>query len=86
MGAVRLGQAHNFICAFRSFEDERSVFLRKIAERRKDFVEQLIHCLSARLRIGGYLAKHDHGAVAVLVANEVGAAVTVTFFTAENVK
>src|SRR2546430_3750251 len=32
VGAVRLGQPCNFLCAFCSFENERSVFLRKIAE------------------------------------------------------
>src|SRR5205814_5632664 len=31
-------------------------------------------------------AKHDYGAVAVFIANEIRAAVTVTFFAAENVK
>jgi hypothetical protein len=79
-------EARNFVCAFCACEDERSVFLRKIAKRREDLVEQFIDCLPARLRIGGYFAKHGNGAVAILVANEIGATVTVTLFTAENVK
>ena len=86
VGAIRLGEARNFVCAFCALEDERSVFLRKIAERREDLVEQFINCLPARFRIGGYFAKHDYGAVAILVANEICATVTITLFTTEDVK
>src|SRR4029077_12444042 len=83
---VRLGQPHNFVCAFCSFENKRTVFFRKVAERCEDLVEQLIDCLPARLCIRRYFAKHDYRAVAILIANKIGATVTVALSTAENVK
>jgi hypothetical protein len=44
----------------------------------------LIDCLAPRLRVGGHFTKHDHSAVAVLVADEIGTAIAVAFFAAEN--
>src|SRR5215469_16798479 len=39
-----------------------------------------------RFGISRYFAKHDYSAVAILIANEICPTITVTLFTAENVK
>src|SRR5439155_20028221 len=72
--------------ALRAFENERAVFFREVAKDCEDFVEQLIDCLTAGLRVCSHFAKHDHRAIAILVANEISAAVTITFFAAKYIK
>ena len=48
--------------------------------------EQLIDGLPTRFGVSSHFTKHDYCAVAVLVASEVSAAVTVAFFATKNVK
>src|SRR5213080_976491 len=86
MPRVRFNQLLDLARALRAFENKRAILLRKIAEDCEDFVEQLINCLTAGLRVCSHFAKHDHRAIAVLVANEISAAVTITFFAAKYIK
>src|SRR5207249_10633346 len=72
--------------ALSAFENKRAIFFREVAEDCEDFVEQLINRLAAGLRVCSHFAKHYHRAIAVLVANEISAAVTITFFAAKYVK
>src|SRR6266516_5099069 len=83
---VRLDQLFDLVRALRAFENQRAIFLRKIAEDCEDFVEQLIDPLAARLRVCSHFAKHDYRAISVLVANEISSAVTITFFASKYVK
>src|SRR5438477_12001080 len=86
MPRVRFNQLLDLARALRAFENKRAILLRKIAEDCEGFVEQLINCLAAGLRVCSHFAKHDHRAIAVLVANEISSAVPVTFFPPKNVK
>ena len=71
--------------AFGAFEHQRAVVLLEVTELGEDFIQKRCDRQSLRFGAGGNFAKHDHGAVAVFVANEVAAAVSVTFFAAEDV-
>ena len=86
MPCVGFNQLLDFARALRAFENKRAIFLRKIAEDCEDLVEQFINCLAAGLRVCSHFAKHDHRAIAVLVASKISSAVAVTFFTTENIK
>src|SRR5438046_5269099 len=86
MPRVGVNQLLDLTRALRAFENERAVFFREIAEDREDFVEQLINRLAAGLRVCSHFTKHDHRAIAVLVTNEISAAVTITFFAAKYIK
>src|SRR6266853_1379581 len=86
MPCVGFNQLLDFARTLRAFENQRAIFLRKIAEDCEDFVEQLINRLAAGLRVCSHFAKHDYRAIAVLVANEISSAVTITFFAAKYVK
>ena len=52
----------------------------------KAFVEQFVKPQSARFGVGRHFAKHNHGAVSILVPHEIGAAVPITFFAPKNVE
>src|SRR5438874_13499002 len=86
MPRIRFNQLLDLARALRAFENERAVLFCEVAKDCKDFVEQLINRLAAGLRVGSHFAKNDHRAIAVLVANEISAAVTITFFDAKYVK
>src|SRR5947207_2027491 len=79
-------QTRNLVCTYRAFKIKRSILLVEIAESGKGFIEQLIDRAAAGLRISGHLAKHDPSRVAILVANKIRSAVTITFFAPINVK
>src|SRR6266568_4746701 len=85
-GDIRFQKKLNFGGSFCAFESERSVSFEVITKDRVNLIQQFNQRLVSRPGIGCDFAKHDGGAVAVLVPHKIAAAVAKTFFTAENIK
>ena len=79
-------QSANLLRAIRTFEIERVVLFLEVTEFAKNLVEQFVQRQPARFSVGRHFAKHDHRGVAILVPHEIGGAVTIAFFAAENVE
>src|SRR5437763_6416179 len=83
---VRNQQTFNSFSAIRAFERERASVFLEITELGINLVQQSRHRESARFGVSRHLAKHDRGTVPIFISHEVGTAVTVAFFAAEDVE